>query len=339
MKKSLLSASFYSVTVLTLFLFSTITLPAQYGNVSTIAGDGTQGFSGDGGPATAAVTNFPSGIAIDNVGNIYFSEITNSVVRKIATDGTISTVAGMVGDFGFSGDGGQATSAELDSAQDMAIDDNGNIYISDWLNNKIRKVDATTGVITTIAGTGSSGFSGDGAAATAARLKSPSGITLDAAGNIYFSDRGNDRIRKIAPDGIITTIAGKGGFNAFSGDGGQAIDAEFNDPNGLTIDNTGNLYVMDRDNHRIRKITTDGIVNTIVGTGDTGFSGGGFNGDNQLGTATELDKPTDVVIDASGNVIFNDNNNHRVRKLESTGTLSIANFSKIGAIYTQIQQL
>lgn len=367
-------------------LILTTAINAQYGNITTIAGNGTQGFSGDGGPATAAITNFPSGIAIDNTGNIYFSEITNSVVRKIATDGTISTVAGMVGNFGFSGDGGQATAAELDfpqgvavdangnlyiadrdnnrirkvdvttgiittvagngtagdagdggqataaeldSSQDMALDAVGNIYISDWLNNKIRKVDANTGIITTIAGTGDSGFSGDGGAATAARLRSPSGITLDAAGTIYFSDRSNDRIRKIDTNGIITTVAGKGGFNAFSGDGGQAVDAEFNDPNGITIDGDGNIYVMDRDNHRIRKITTDGIINTIAGAGNTGFSGGGFNGDDQAGTSTELNKPTDLVIDALGNIIFNDNNNHRVRKL-AVSTLSTNNFSKIG---------
>jgi len=388
MKKQLLFKS-STYIYFTLFLVLTAhTMTAQYGNVTTLAGDGTQGFSGDGGPATAAVTNFPSGIAIDNTGNIYFSEITNSVVRKIATDGTISTIAGIVGNFGFSGDGGQATAAELDfpqgvavdasgniyiadrdnhrirkvdvatgiittvagngtvgdggdgslainaeldSAQDMVVDNAGNVYISDWLNNKIRKVDANTGIITTIAGTGDSGFSGDGADATLARLKSPSGIALDATGNIFFCDRGNDRVRKIATDGTITTVVGKGGFNAFSGDGGQATDAELNNPSGLTIDNDGNLYVVDRDNHRIRKITTDGIINTIVGTGSTGFSGGGFNGDDQLGPNTLLDKPTDLVIDAAGNVIFNDNDNHRVRKLTNNGTLRVDNFAKIGA--------
>jgi len=375
-----------SLFILAILLLTATVSNAQYGNVTTIAGDGTQGFSGDGGPATASVTNFPNGIAIDNAGNIYFTEITNCVVRKIAADGIISTVAGIVGQCTFSGDdgqataakldfpqgltvdasgnlyiadtdshrirkidvatgiittvagngtagdagdGGQATAAELDSSQDMAVDATGNIYISDWLNNKIRKVDATTGIITTIAGTGDSGFSGDGAAATAAKLKSPSGITVDAAGTIYFSDRGNDRIRKIATDGIITTVVGKGGFNAFSGDGGQATDAELNNPSGITIDNDGNLYIMDRNNHRIRKVTTDGIINTIVGTGSTGFSNGGFNGDDQLGTSTQLNKPTDVVIDASNNIIFADYDNQRIRKLAAT-TLTIDNFSKIG---------
>ncbi|WP_158849381.1 T9SS type A sorting domain-containing protein [Algibacter sp. L1A34] len=355
---------------------------SQYGNVSTIAGDGSQGYSGDGGPATSAVTNFPSDVVIDNSGNIYFSEITNCVVRKIATDGTITTVAGVVGNCSFdgdggpanvakldfpsglgvdangnlyisdrnnhrirkvatngiittvagngtdgdSGDGGQATAANLDTPTDVAVDATGNIYISDWYNHKIRKIN-TSGVISTYAGTGDSGFSGDNGLATAAKLKSPDGIAVDADGNVYFSDRSNDRIRKISTSGIITTVAGKGGFNAFSGDGGQATDAEFNDPNGIALDATGNIYVVDRDNHRVRKIGTDGIINTIVGTGTTGYSGGGYNGDGQIGTATLLNKPTGIAIDNSGNVIFADYNNHRIRKLASS-SLSVNNFSK-----------
>ncbi|WP_117879554.1 NHL domain-containing protein [Aureibaculum luteum] len=367
---------FYFLILLLCFQFSF----SQYGNVSTIAGNGTQGYSGDGGPATSAVTNLPSDVVIDNAGNIYFSEITNCVVRKIATDGTISTVAGIVAQCSFSGDtglataakldfptglavdasgnlfiadrdnhrirkvdtngiittvagngtsgdagdGSAATSAELDSPQDIVIDVAGNIYISDWLNHKIRKVD-TSGNISTFAGTGSSSFSGDGGQATAAQLKSPDGITIDAAGNIYFSDRGNDRIRKIDTNGIITTIAGNGGFNAFSGDGGPATSAEFNDPNGIDIDASGNIYIVDRDNHRVRKITTDGIINTIVGTGSTGFSGGGFNGDGQLGTATIINKPTGVAVDNDGNVIFADYNNQRIRNL-SASSLAVNKF-------------
>jgi sugar lactone lactonase YvrE len=350
---------------------------SQYGNVSTIAGDGSQGYSGDGGPATSAVTNLPSDVVIDNSGNIYFSELTNCVVRKIATDGTITTIAGVVGNCSFDGDGGpasvakldfpaglavdangnlyisdrgnhrirkvatdgiistvagngtdgdsgdgdQATAANLDTPRGVAVDATGNIYISDWYNHKIRKIN-TSGVISTYAGTGDSGFSGDNGLATAAKLKSPDGIAVDAGGNVYFSDRSNDRIRKISTSGIITTVAGKGGFNAFSGDGGQATDAEFNDPNGVALDATGNIYVVDRENNRIRKIGTDGIINTIVGTGTAAY-----NGDGQVGTTTSINKPTGIAIDNSGNVIFSDYNNQRIRKLEAS-PLSVNNFSK-----------
>jgi len=349
---------------------------SQYGNVSTIAGDGSQGYSGDGGPATSAVTNLPTDVVIDNSGNIYFAEITNCVVRKIATDGTISTIAGVVGNCNFdgdggaanvaklnfptglavdtngnlyiadrnnhrirkvdtggiittvagngtdgdSGDGGQATAANLDNPKAVTVDATGNIYISDWYNNKIKKVN-TSGIISTYAGTGNSGFSGDNGQATAAELKSPDGIAVDAAGNVYFSDRSNDRIRKIGTDGVITTVAGKGGFNAFSGDGGQATNAELNDPNGIALDATGNIYVTDRDNNRIRKIGTDGVINTIIGTGTATY-----NGDGQVGTATSIDGPSGIAIDNSGNIIFADYDNQRIRKLASS--LSVNSFSK-----------
>lgn len=338
---------------------------AQYGNVSTIAGGGTEGHDVIGGLAVDAELSLPTGIAIDNDGNIYFSEITNSIIRKISTDGvisdivsfpdvhdpdglavdangnlffcdrnnhrirkldangTITTVAGngMEGD---SGDGGQATSAQLNTPQGVAVDANGNIYISDWQNNKIKKV-STNGIITTIAGTGEYGFSGDGAIGSDAKLKSPAGIAVDAMGNVFFCDRNNYRVRKIDANGIITTIAGKGGFQPFSGDGGLAIDAEMWEPQGISIDGSGNIFIVDRNNHRIRKVITNGIINTIVGTGSTGFFGGGFNGDGLLGTDTELRSPSNVAVDNSGNVLITDYKNHRIRKL-SVAALSVSNF-------------
>ncbi|MBJ2174879.1 T9SS type A sorting domain-containing protein [Aureibaculum sp. A20] len=350
-----------------LILFLTVQYSfSQYGNVSTIAGGGTNGHDVIGGLATDADLSYPTGIAIDNAGNIYFSEITNSIIRKIDvngiisdiiefpevntphgltvdasgtiffidrandrvrkldTNGTITTVAGN-GTNGDSGDGGPATSAQLNTPQYVAVDASGNIYISDWQNHKIKKV-TTDGIINTIAGTGVYGFSGDGGLATQAELKSPSGITVDTSGNIYFSDRNNYRVRKIDTNGIITTIAGKGGFQPFSGDGGLAIDAELYEPSGITIDNSGNIYVVDGNNQRVRKITTDGIINTIIGSGATGINSGGFNGDGLVGTATLLNQPVDVVIDNSGNVIVGDYKNHRIRKLPSAA-LSVDNFS------------
>ncbi|QCX40256.1 T9SS type A sorting domain-containing protein [Aureibaculum algae] len=353
---------FYFLILLLTFQFSF----SQYGNVSTIAGGGSNGHDVVNGLATDAELSYPTGIAIDNDGNIYFSEITNSIIRKIDvngiisdiiefpdvqtphglavdatgniyfidrandrvrkldTSGNITTVAGN-GTNGDSGDGGQATSAQLNSPQYIAIDASGNIYISDWQNHKIKKV-TTNGVINTIAGTGTYGFSGDGGLATLAELKSPSGITIDATGNIYFSDRNNYRVRKIDTNGIITTIAGKGGFQPFSGDGGLAIDAELYEPNGITLDNDGNIYIVDAVNQRVRKITTDGIINTIIGSGGTGRSAGGFNGDGQIGTNTELNQPSGIAVDNSGNVIITDYKNHRIRKLASAA-LSVDNFS------------
>jgi len=352
---------------------------AQYGNVSTIVGTGNQDYTGDGGQALDADISLPTNIAIDNLGNIYFSEVGNSVIRKVATDGIITTVAGMIGQFGFSGDGGiatsakldfptgvgvdtdgnlyicdrnnhrirkvdengiittvagngtegdsgegqQATSAQLNNPQDIVIDANGNMYICDWLNNKIKKV-ATNGIITTIAGTGEYGYSGDDGLAIAATLKGPFNIALDNTGNVYISD--DDRIRKINTNGIITTVAGKQSFGEFNGDGGLATEAKFNEPRGIAIDASGNIFITDTSNHRIRKVTTDGIINTIVGTGSTGFFGGGFNGDGQPGTDTKLRSPSDVVIDGSGNVIITDYKNHRIRKL-SASALGVNNFT------------
>ncbi|KAA1245335.1 T9SS type A sorting domain-containing protein [Aquimarina sp. RZ0] len=346
---------------------------AQYGNVSTFAGTGVQDFSGDDGPAINAELNFPGGIAVDAAGNVYFSEITNPDIRKVdingiittfagspgsfgssgdgglavdaslnspqglafdifdnlyiadrdnnkirkvnASDGIISTIAGL-GTSGFSGDNGQATLAELDSPQYVAVDVNGNVYISDWLNNRIRKVDATTGIITTIAGTGDSGFSGDGGPATSAELRSPSGIAVDTSGNIFFADRGNNRIRRIDASGVITTVAGSDRFGDFDGDGGLAINAKLDSPNGIITDAVGNIFIADRTNQRIRRVnSSDGLINTIAGTGATGFNGGGFNGDGMSGTDTRLNNPSAVAISNPGDIYIADGGNHRVRLL------------------------
>jgi len=382
--------------LLGLSLLFSIYSHAQYGNIELFAGTGVQGNNGDGGLAIDATLSSPGGLAIDNDGNIYFSQISSSVIRKIDVNGTITTVAGISGNYGetgdngsataaeldfpqglaidnngnlyiadrenhkirkvdtngiittfagngtegYSGDGGQATLASLNNPQYVAVDNNGNVYISDWLNNRIRKVDVT-GIITTYVGTGTSGFSGDGGLAVDAEISSSSGMAVDSSGNLYFSDRGNDRIRKIDTNGIITTIAGSGGFNAFSGDGGLAVDAELYDPNGIALDAEGNLYIADRSNQRIRKVTMDdGLINTIVGTGSTGFSGGGYNGDGSPGTDTLLKNPSSIIINTSGDVIIADGGNHRIRLLPiTTGSLSITNVDEnLTVIYQDIEQ-
>jgi sugar lactone lactonase YvrE len=227
---------------------------ASTGIISTVAGDGIVGYSGDGGPATSAELDSPTGVAVDGAGNIYIADLGNYRIRKVTVStGKISTVAGD-GIQGYSGDGGPATSAELYYATGVAVDTAGNIYISDVVNVRIRKVTAATGIINTVAGDGAGGFSGDGGPATSAELSSPWGVAVDTAGNIYISDVSNQRIRKVtASTGIINTVAGDGTVG-YSGDGGAATSAELNYPYGVAVDSAGNIYIADTVNNRIRAV-------------------------------------------------------------------------------------
>jgi sugar lactone lactonase YvrE/pimeloyl-ACP methyl ester carboxylesterase len=219
------------------------------GVISTVAGTGVSGFSGDGGQATSARLAVPLAVAVDTDGNLYIADHINHRIRKVTAGGLISTIAGN-GTAGFSGDGGPATSAGLKSPSGVTVDTAGNIFIADTSNNRIRKV--AGGLISTIAGNGTAGFSGDGGPATSAGLKSPSGVTVDTAGNIFIADTSNNRIRKVA-GGLISTIAGNG-TAGFSGDGGPATSAELNNPWGIAFDIVGNLYIADGSNFRVRKV-------------------------------------------------------------------------------------
>ncbi|MEO8761249.1 MAG: T9SS type A sorting domain-containing protein [Bacteroidia bacterium] len=276
------------------------------GIISTFAGNGTTGYTGDGGQATAAALNNPIAIAVDGAGNIYISDDGNNVIRKIDASGIITTVVG-TGVAGFSGDGGQATAAQLNSQNGIAFDAAGNLYIADGSNNRIRMVN-TLGIISTVAGTGTAGFAGDGGQATNAKLQNPSPLAFDTNGNLYVADQTN-HIRKINASGIITTIAGNGS-TGFSGDGGQATSAEINFPNGMTFDPTGNLYIADFQNNRVRKINTAGAILTIAGNGIQGF-----NGDGIQANAAELYLPSGVFLDATGNLFIVDEYNNRIRKV------------------------
>ena len=223
---------------------------------------------GDGGPATSAFLNSPEGVAVDGAGNLYIADTSNYRIRKVGTDGIITTVAG-TGSFGFSGDGGPATSAEFDSPEDVVVDGAGNLYIADaGKNYRIRKVD-TGGIITTVAGTWGAGFSGDDGPATSALLNFPYGIALDGAGNLYIADTVNHRIRKVDTGGTITTVAGTGAAG-FSGDDGPATSAQLNFPYGVALDGAGNLYIADTVNNRIRKVDTNGAITTVAGGGTPG---------------------------------------------------------------------
>ncbi len=221
------------------------------GIISTIAGDGNMGFSGDGGPATAAQLNIPIDVAADAGGNIFFIDQANLRIRKIATSGIISTIAGN-GSMGFSGDGGPAVAAKLSSPTGLTIDASGNIYFTDQGNQRVRKIN-TAGIITTVAGNGTPGFSGDGGPAVAARLNAVIDVAVNAAGELFIADQNNQRIRKVSAAGIITTLTGSG-TAAFSGDGGPAAAAEINNPYGVAVDAAGNIYVGDAFNYRVRKI-------------------------------------------------------------------------------------
>src|SRR5205814_1565897 len=218
--------------------------------INTVAGGG----AGDGGDATIANLNSPASVAVDSSGNLYIADLGNERIRKIAAaTGIITTVAGN-GVLGFTGDGGAATKASLNSPASVALDASGNLYIADYFNHRIRKIAAATGIITTVAGNGSPSFAGDGGAATSASLNSPSGVALDASGNLYIADFFDNRIRKVdAASGIITTVAGNGSFG-FAGDGGAATSASLSGPAGVAVDAGGNLYIADYANHRIRKV-------------------------------------------------------------------------------------
>jgi uncharacterized protein (TIGR03437 family) len=282
--------------------------------ITTVAGTGSTGFSGDGGPATSARLYWPYGVTVDGSGNIYIADWSNNRVRKVSPSGIISTVAG-TGTAGYAGDGGPATSANLNSPYGTAVDGSGNLFIADENNNRIRKV-SPSGIITTVAGTGSSSFSGDGGPATSAQLNSPHNVTLDGSGNLYFSDSSNNRIRKVSSTGIISTVAGNGGSSS-SGDGGPATSAQLNWPHGVALDGSGNLYIGDYDNNRIRKVSSSGIITTVAGTGT-----GGFSGDGGPATSAQLYNPNGVVLDGSGNLYFSDFSNNRIRKVSPSGIIT-----------------
>ena len=276
------------------------------GAISTVAGNGTLGFSGDGGPATSAELRLPDGVAVDSAGNLFIADETNNRIRKVTAAGTISTVAGN-GTAGFSGDGGPATSAELFQPAGIAVDSAGNLFIADG-SNRIRKVTAA-GTISTVAGNGTAGFSGDGGPATAAELNQPSDVAVDSAGNLFIADLMNSRIRKVTPAGTISTVAGNGTLG-FSGDNGPATSAELFEPWDVAVDGAGNLFIVDSGNDRIRMVTPAGTISTVAGNGTPGFSG-----DGGLATSAALIAPEGVAVDGKGNVFIADTNNNRIREL------------------------
>lgn len=283
-------------------------------SIVTLAETGVAGYSGDGGPAQSAELDSPYGVSVDASGSVYIADTGNSVIRRVDSSGKVTTIAGN-GAKGYSGDGGPATSGALYKPYRAVADRAGNIYIADFYNNRIRKVD-TSGTITTVAGTGTQGYNGDGIPATTAQLSLPGAVAVDSAGNGYIVDTWNNRIGKVDTSGTINTIAGTG-FAGVLGDGGPATSAQVNEPEGIALDSSGNIYIADYGNSKIRKIDTSGTINTVAGTGSTGYSG-----DGGPATAASLNLPTGVAIDTAGNVYIADNQNSRIRKVNSSGDIT-----------------
>ncbi len=291
------------------------------GNISTIAGNNAEGsgYSGDGGPAIAAELYNPTGIAVDTIGNLFIADAHNNIIRKVDhSSGYISTIAGNYSfGAGYSGDGGYATSAELNVPSDVSVDDSGNIYISDGANNVIRKVNHTSALISTIAGNHIAGYNGDGNPATNAELNTPTGVSVDMGGNIFIADNNNQVVRKVYySSGIISTVAGKHSYGfGYSGDGGPATNAELYYPWGIKVDGTGNLFIADQFNSVIREVyNSNGDINTIAGNNGAVF---GYTGDGGPATDAELYAPAGVAIDAGGNLLIADADNNVVREVGS----------------------
>lgn len=246
------------------------------GQLTIVAGNGAAGFSGDGGPASNAELNGPSGLFVDGSGNIFIADQNNNRIREaVAATGNIQTVAGN-GTNAYAGDGGPATNASLGLPTGVFVDSAGNIFIADLENNRIREVVAATGIIKTVAGNGTFGFSGDGGPAASAQLNGPSGVFVDSSGNIFIADEGNQRVREvIVATGDIQTLAGNGTYG-FSGDGGLATSASFRNPSGLSVDSSGNIFIADRDNNRIREVlAATGNIQTVAGNGTDAYAGDG----------------------------------------------------------------
>lgn len=286
------------------------------GVITTVAGNGSPGGVGDGLAATSARLQFPQDLAVAANGDLYIADTGNHSIRKVtAATGIITTVAG-TGTPGSSGDGSAATAAKLSSPRGIVVASSGDYYIADRSNSKIRKVSALTGIITTYAGTGINGYTGDGGLAVAARLRNPEGVELAANGDLYIADTANHAIRRVAAaTGVISTIAGTGTFG-YTGDGGAATAASLNGPESVTVAASGELYVADRGNHVIRRFPVGGTISTIAGTGTAGYSG-----DGGAATAARLNAPAGIAVDSSGAIYIADTSNQRIRKV--SGLLSV----------------
>ncbi len=283
-----------------------------HGIIHTIVGTGVKGYTGDGGPATQALLSEPFMGDYDSQGNLYIVEATNHCVRRIDhATGMITTIAGC-GQAGYHGDGGPAIQAAMNQPYSLQIDRQGDIYIVDRLNAVIRKVDAATGRISTVAGTGSKGFSGDGGPGTQAQLREPNDCFLDGHGGLLIADVQDQRIRRLdLTTGVITTVAGNGEKQR-SGDGLPATQASILGARAVCLDHLGTMYICEREGNGVRKVTPQGIMSTYAGTGERGYSG-----DGATATAATWGAPKGVRCDRQGNLWVVDTENHAIRVIEA----------------------
>ncbi len=285
------------------------------GTIVTVAGTGAAGSSGDGGPATSARLNAPQALAVRSDGSIFIADTGSNRVRRVDRAGTITTVAG-TGAPGFSGDGEQAADAQLDSPAGVAIGFGGRVLIADTGNNRIRELDST-GVITTFGGTGDPGYLGDGGQATSAEFDAPQGIVVDAEDSLFIADSLNDRIRRIDVDGIVTTVAGNG-VRGFAGDGRPGTQAALDlatgplngDGQAIAVDAAGDVFIADALNNRLREVDVNGIIRTVAGIGEAGYSG-----DAGPATDARLDLPLGVAVSQDGAVYIAEGDGNRVRRV------------------------
>ena len=293
------------------------------GIITTIAGVGENSYSGDGGHALSALLNYPAGVAVDDSGILYIADTGNHRIRRVDTAGIITTIAG-TGEAGFGGDGGPAVEALLNSPRGITVDGTGNLFIADYENSRIRRVDSM-GIITTVAGVGSSGGStGDGQQALETQLSGAHDVAVDGSGNLYIAVPGDQRIRRMDVNGVITTVAGVGYIRAYvldledySGDGGPAVEANLSFPRGVAVDKSGNVFIADTSNRRIRRVDSSGIITTFAGIGDGWFSR--YSGPGDLAV---LGRPRDVSVDGAGNVYIADSWYNSIRRVDSSGIIT-----------------
>jgi uncharacterized protein (TIGR03437 family) len=309
-----------NVRLLLLVLVAAI---ASAQTITTFAGNGTAGYSGDGGPAAQAEINRVVGLAIDAAGNIYLADQNNNVVRKVDTTGVITTFAG-TGTAGYTGDGGPAAQAELNGPLGVCVAPSGAIYVNDEGNGRVRAI-SPSGTITTVAGNGTTVSSGDGGPATAAGFVIPIRCAVDSSGNLFIVDQGAFKVREVDPSGTITTYAGTGA-QGFSGDEGPATQADMNNPTWVTVDASGNLYITDQFNYRIRMVdAASRTITTVAGNGDDAYAG-----DGGQATSASLGYPGGTVVDPTGNLFIVDDSNNVIREVKAGIITTVAGTGTAG---------
>ena len=284
----------------------------QSGIITTVAGTGEKGYRGDGGPAAGAHLSEPFMCAFDTAGNLYLAEATNHCIRRVDRDSAvISTVAG-TGEQGYSGDGGPATAATFNQPYSLQVDANGDVYVVDRLNSVIRKIEAATGIVTTVAGTGEAGYGGDGGPGTRAQFREPNDCFLDGNGGLLIADIQDQRIRRLdLATGIVATFAGNGAKER-TGDGLPATEASILGTRAVCLDRAGNTYIAEREGNGIRVVDKDGIMRTLAGTGEFGY-----DGDGGPALAATWGAPKAIRCDRDGNLLVVDTENHAVRRIDA----------------------